>query len=312
MIINNKVPELTMGQKLKMFREINGLSQEELGAKLNVSDKTISAWENEDREINLSNAKLICELFNIPNSYFVFNENYEKLNSETKSLIEDYIKTSQFRNNIETIISMCKQKIENDSLPFKKEYLPVFDYDDQKFSSYGIFSIDSLPVKITKTSGYREGKYLNKVSFDDDIHNIKSYKYDSSALAKFGLYDILERFNSDSVEIKDLNNCNSLEVFKNTLTKMRNKKYFCKNPMNPLSEGVDVSNKTVQGQLNYVLENLNPNLSKYWEIIVFLIDHGAYYTKQCGWGSDVVCWDEKEDVSKTNLIYRIAKDKLEK
>ena len=111
MIINNETPELSMGQKLKMFREINSLSQEELGAKLNVSDKTISAWENEDREINLSNAKLICGLFNIPNSYFVFNEGYEKLNDNIKSLIDNYIQTSQFRNNIETIIFTCKQKI---------------------------------------------------------------------------------------------------------------------------------------------------------------------------------------------------------
>ena len=45
---------------------------------------------------------------------------------------------------------------------------------------------------------------------------------------------------------------------------------------------------------------------------MFLIENGAYYTKQYGWGSDVVCWNEKKDVSKTNMVYRIAKDKLEK
>ena len=31
MTINNNISELTMGQKLKMFREMNKLSQEELG-----------------------------------------------------------------------------------------------------------------------------------------------------------------------------------------------------------------------------------------------------------------------------------------
>lgn len=312
MFNENNVPELTMGQKLKMFREINKLSQDELGQKLNVSDKTISAWENEEREINLSNSKLICELFDIPNSYFVFNENYQKLSDEKKSLINEYIKTSQFRNNIETIISICKQKIENDGLPFKKEYLPTFDYEKKEFSSCGIFSIESLPIKITKTSTIRIGEYFNNVTFNNNIHSIESYKYDSSALAKFGLYDILERFNSNTVEIKDLTNCNSLEIFKNTLLKMRNKTYTRRNPMNPFAELVDVSNETIQEQLNDVLENLNPNLSKYWHIIVFLIDNGAYYTKQYGWGSDVVCWNDQKDVSKTNLIYRIAKDKLEK
>ena len=43
MFVDNTIPELTMGQKLKMFREINNLSQEQLGQKLNVTDKTISA-----------------------------------------------------------------------------------------------------------------------------------------------------------------------------------------------------------------------------------------------------------------------------
>jgi transcriptional regulator with XRE-family HTH domain len=155
MIINNKTPELSMGQKLKMFREINNLSQEELGQKLNVSDKTISAWETGERDINLANAKLICELFDIPNSYFVFNENFEKIPFEKKTLIQEYIKTAEFRNNIETIISNCKQKIEDDGLTFKKEYLPVFDYDNKDFSSYGIFNQNSLPVKIIKSSGLR-------------------------------------------------------------------------------------------------------------------------------------------------------------
>ena len=311
MIINNKTPELSMGQKLKMLREINNLSQEELGAKLNLSDKTISAWENEDREINLSNAKLICGLFNIPNSYFVFNEGYEKLNNDIKSLIDNYIQTSQFRNNIETIIFTCKQKIDNDGLPFKKEYLPVFDYNKKDFSSCGIFDLNSLPVQIVKSSGVRGGEYCNKVSFDNNLNDTKKYKYNSSKLAKFGLYDILERFNSDTIEIKDLVDCNSLEIFKKTLSKMKEKKYFRKNPMNPFSEGIDISNETLQEQLNNLLENLNPNLPKYWEIIVFLIENGAYYTKQYGWGSDVVCWNEKKDVSKTNIVYRIAKDKLE-
>lgn len=58
-----------------------------------------------------------------------------------------------------------------------------------------------------------------------------------------------------------------------------------------------------------MLEELNPNLSKFWEIVAFLIENGAYYTKQIGWGSDVVVWKNEKDISKTNLVYRIAKDK---
>lgn len=39
MLTNTITPHLTMGQNLKMFREFNNLSQEQLGQKLNVSTK---------------------------------------------------------------------------------------------------------------------------------------------------------------------------------------------------------------------------------------------------------------------------------
>ena len=86
----------------------------------------------------------------------------------------------------------------------------------------------------------------------------------------------------------------------------------CKNDIKSalINKGVDITDRVIQDQLNYTLENLNPNLSKYWEIIVSLIDMGAYYTKQVGNGTDVICWSTIKDVSKTNFIYRCAKDKI--
>ena len=311
MFINNKAPELTMGQKLKMFREINNLSQEELGQKLNVSDKTISAWETGERDINLANAKLICELFDIPNSYFVFNENFENIPSEHKPLIQEYIKTTEFRNNIETIKSNCKQKIENDGLPLKKEYLPVFDYEKNTFSHYGIFDAKTLPISIKSHTDSLGKHSFYSVSFNKDISNTINYKYSSSALVKYGLYELLEKYNNDTVELKDLISCNNLEIFKSTLSKMKQKKYTKQKLLNPY-EYVDISEEVLQNQLNEVLENLSPCLSNFWEIIVFLIDNGAYYTKQYGWGDDVVSWSNIKDISKTNLTYRHAKDKMEK
>lgn len=123
--------KLTMGQKLKMFREIENLSQEELGQKLNVSDKTISAWENEERDISLPNATLIAEFFNIPKEYFVFDENENKISSETKNKIQKYLSDYEFANKIKTIISCCKEKLENDGLLYKKEYIPSFNFDSK-------------------------------------------------------------------------------------------------------------------------------------------------------------------------------------
>ena len=313
MIINKKTPELSMGQKLKMFREINNLAQEQLGQKWNVTDKTISAWETGEREINLTNAKTICELFNIPNSYFVFNENFKSIDDKLQNQIRNYIKDMEFRNKVEKVINICKQKINEDDIPLKKEYLPIFDFDNKHFISYGLFDENNLTIKTTKRHSDRGNDIYYDIKIDDaNLENKNSYTYSSLKLSEYGLFDTLQKYNSNKVELSDLINCNNLETFKTTLAQTKSKKYTQKNIYNPFAEGRNISSEYLQSELNKTLENLNPNLSRFWEIIVFLIDNGAYYTKQIGWGTDVVCWKEEIDISKTNLVYRLAKDKLER
>lgn len=313
-IITDTIPELTMGQKLKMFRDINNLSQEQLGHKLNVTDKTISAWENGEREINLSNAKAICELFDIPNSFFVFNENFKSINISLQTQIRNYLKNLEFTNKVDTIIQNCKKKLTADGLPVKKEYLPTFNYDENMFTQFGLFDENSLPIKIRANEPGRNsnGKQTYSIEFENDLNNLSRYNYSSEKLITNGLLDILSRFNSEKVEFKDLINCNNLDVFKTVLEKMKNKKFTKRNLYRPFEAPTDISSQYVEDQLNYVLENLNPTISKYWEIIVFLIDNGAYYSKLYGYGSDVTCFEDVKDISKTNLIYRIAKDKITK
>lgn len=289
-----KAPELNMGQKLKMFREINHLSQEKLGQKLNISDKTISAWETSELDISLPNAIVIAELFNIPKEYFVFNENFSKLSYDTQNQIFSYLEKQRYNFAMNKIIANCKNKIEKDGLPLKKEYMPKFNETHGKFVSFGIFNKDKLPINSTN---------------DNDIDNKDNYQYSSSALAKYNLTDVLERFNSDKVELKDLKDCNNLKVFKTTLERMRDRKYLTRSR---LGQEVAVEpNKIIQEQLNYVLEYLNPELSNFYQIVLFLIENGAYYELLVGAGDDVVCWKKVKDTSKTNWAYRLAKDKID-
>ena len=172
--------------------------------------------------------------------------------------------------------------------------MPKFDETDGKFVSFGIFNKDKLPIKSTD---------------DNDIDNKNNYQYSSSALAKYNLTDVLERFNSDKVELKDLKDCNNLKVFKTTLERMRNRKYLTQSR---LGQEVAVEpKKIIQEQLNYVLEYLNPELSNFYQIVLFLIENGAYYELLVGAGDDVVCWEKVKDTSKTNWAYRLAKDKID-
>ena len=313
MIQTKEIKKLSMGQKLKMFREINNMSQEELGTKLNVSDKTISAWENEERDINLANAELICNLFKIPEAYFVFNKCINEIDNNTVNLIIEYQKNYDFKNKISSIIQHCKAKILDDGLPFKKEYLPVFDFEAQKFTSFGLFNEKDLPIIVeyhNRGTGSILDTYHEIKIYEDKIDNPNSYQYNTSALSKYNLYDIIERFNSDTVQLIDLTNCNKIEVFQDTINRMKNRDYV---KSNLYGESFNINpNDVIQEQLNKVLEELNPDLTNYWHIILFLINNGAYYTKQYGYGDDITCFNDIKDISKTNLVYRIAKDKVER
>lgn len=318
MIVINNIPEMSMGQKLKMLRELNELSQEQLGEKLNVTDKTISAWETGEREINLNNAKAICELFSISNSYFVFNENFNSLDSSLQNKIRNYTDDLAFRGKVDKLIQICKQTLKKDGVPIKKEYLPIFDFENQCFVSYGLFDQAKLPIQAPDKRQSNNNQYIsildqshNGAYVDDtNLENANCYLYDSAKLSQYSLTDILLKHNSDKVELSDLINCNDIEAFKFTLEKTKTKQYFENSSY--YSRGRDVSKEHLQFELNTTLENLNSRLPKFWEIVVFLIDNGAFYTKQIGYGDDCVSWKIEKDVSKTNLVYRIAKDKISK
>ena len=54
-----------VGEKIARLRKKNSLTQIELGKELNVSDKTISKWENNNSESNIEMINKISKYFNI-------------------------------------------------------------------------------------------------------------------------------------------------------------------------------------------------------------------------------------------------------
>lgn len=61
----------TFGSKLKALRQSKGLTGVELGEILNVSNKTISTWENNTREPNQEMTATIAEYFNVTTDYLL-------------------------------------------------------------------------------------------------------------------------------------------------------------------------------------------------------------------------------------------------
>ena len=58
------------GEKIRELRESKGLMQAELATILGVSDKAVSAWENETRVPRMGAIEKLAAYFNVPKGYF--------------------------------------------------------------------------------------------------------------------------------------------------------------------------------------------------------------------------------------------------
>ena len=56
---------MTYGKNFKYYREKNGLSQEDLANKLNISRQAKSRWENDWNIPDMANLQELCKLYNI-------------------------------------------------------------------------------------------------------------------------------------------------------------------------------------------------------------------------------------------------------
>ena len=65
---------MTYGEKIYTLRERNGMSQEELAERLDVSRQTISNWENDKVKIDIIKAKQLCDIFQISIEEFCKDE----------------------------------------------------------------------------------------------------------------------------------------------------------------------------------------------------------------------------------------------
>ena len=56
---------MTLGKKLSSYRTINGLTQGQLGEKLNVSAQAVSKWENDLASPDIATLKRLAELYKV-------------------------------------------------------------------------------------------------------------------------------------------------------------------------------------------------------------------------------------------------------
>ena len=68
--------ELTFSENLRTLRRQEGLTQSELAAKLNVTQRKVAYWESGKIEPNLRDLWKICDLFDVSADFLMGRKKY--------------------------------------------------------------------------------------------------------------------------------------------------------------------------------------------------------------------------------------------
>lgn len=94
----------TIGTKIQMLRKQNGMSQQNLADKLNITRQTISKWESDQSLPDLDTLLKMAELFNVSIAYIVGVEEEDKPISQMYELMQTMLSNQQKANKTRNII----------------------------------------------------------------------------------------------------------------------------------------------------------------------------------------------------------------
>lgn len=141
--------QIKIGKFISSLRKEKGYTQEQLAEKLNVSNKSISRWENGNTMPDLSLIPKLCEILGISINELLSGERIES---------DEYQK--RFEENIIINMDLLKKKISN----FTKRFI---------FGTIGIFVV--LIIGLIVLISYKELTYT-KVYLDDSNVEIRACK----------------------------------------------------------------------------------------------------------------------------------------
>ncbi|MCD8029078.1 MAG: helix-turn-helix domain-containing protein [Erysipelotrichaceae bacterium] len=126
--------QMKIGEFLKELRNEKGLTQEQLAEYFNVSNRSVSRWENGYNMPDLSMLVELSHFYNVDMSEIINGERKSKMmNDERTQLISDYAENEKEvllkRMRIINIIGTCAMAIAFVMMLIKdNRTLPVFDY----------------------------------------------------------------------------------------------------------------------------------------------------------------------------------------
>ena len=101
-----------IGHRIRSARRKMHWTQQDLAKKLNVSDAAIGLWENGQRTINFETLYKLCDVFDLPRSYFL-SEDPDDFSSLSAAESER-LKAMRRDPNLATVLDLARQMRKDD------------------------------------------------------------------------------------------------------------------------------------------------------------------------------------------------------
>ena len=272
--------KITFGERLSYLRKNKGLSQNDLATVVNLTDKSISKWEN----------------------------------NEVKPSMEDFVKLSSYFNvSLDFLVSGIIREEDKIIVQALEKWKKITDYQKELklfFKNNNIKETDKISkmFKITE-----EGIFC----YLDDLISNDDYKLFCSVSKNYALIKVEENDSSadedeilENYKLKfyDLNNNADINFYEEALNNL--KKASIKKKRDPymlkIEEEADFD--AISCEVSDALYSLHFDNPNYYEIVTFLIDNGAVLDKANVYVAIPVMED---DEFTTSFIYRVSKDILQ-
>ena len=114
---------MTLGEKIKKLRGEKGLTQKDLANQVHVTFQTVSKWEKNENEPDVSTLRELAKLFECSMDYLLSEDDSKKEESapEETAVKEESVKETVVIREVEThICEKCKKSIPSDELVMEK------------------------------------------------------------------------------------------------------------------------------------------------------------------------------------------------
>lgn len=101
-----------ISDKIKILRESNGWTQQELADKVDVSNSAVSAWETGVKEPRMGMINKLAKLFNVKVSYIVNDDNDKEYDDDAKKIAEKIKERENLKILFNKIDDLSDEEIE--------------------------------------------------------------------------------------------------------------------------------------------------------------------------------------------------------